>query len=271
MARRRNFLVRNFDEPSSTGRHSRSPTLNQMTQQLRVIHWLSEVENPERLLAYCANVREAEGDVEAECYASIEDEGLLAIAELWASVDAFGAYWRAASTGEWNDTLYRLASGRDAGWQRTELYMQQRFARNIEFRPEAAQDASSIVCWPSRGPVRLVIPGCVDGLDEAIPRLLENARDTRREPGCLEYRWWHSLEFPGQTLLLELWQSQPVYDFHWQLRRKTGEAARLGPAPQRRYGSSGVELYHHEAYTYLYDRWLPVDQGAWSETVAWPQ
>jgi quinol monooxygenase YgiN len=243
--------------------------------RLRVVHWFSGSASREELLTYCEAVRGVAGGAEAGCFQNIEEESSLLVIELWRSTDDFADYWRSAAMGEVNDTLLQFASENVPGWRRTELYMEQRFVHGHadvdgDFRPESSSDRKPIVSWPSRGSVRLVISVTLKNLDDAIAGFVHNARDTRREPGCLEYHWWRNLELPDQVLLLELWQSQSVYDHHWQLRHKTGHVARRGSASERPK-SNALELYRCEAFRFLYDRWLPVDQAEWSATIAWPQ
>lgn len=125
--------------------------------------------------------------------------------------------------------------------------------------------------WPAISPVRILVTASLADIDELAPALKVEIAQTRREPGCVEYAFYRSVEFPAHLAVLELWQDQGVYDAHWQLRMKTGRAgAGGGENAPREHGSNGFEFYRQQTFMHLYDRWLPTAEINWSETIAWP-
>ena len=113
-------------------------------------------------------------------------------------------------------------------------------------------------------------------VEDTLPRLAGYSIETRREPGCIQFEHFHSIEFDPDTLTLELWQDQVIYDLHWQLRAKTritgatfGSAGGSSERPDRLQGTNGYEFYQQLPFQHLYDRWLPIEPSKWSESVTW--
>ena len=240
--------------------------------QLRVLHRIAA--DDDDLVAYAAGARSQDGCLEAEPYRPITGNGHALLVERWADESAFSRFWRGAPEGRPGPALLRAAVSAAAAAP-SEIYVRRTFSKQRGWADDALPDGS-VIAWPGRGPVRvLVVTSVVDpaaaragfGTDEAA---------TRREPGCQGYDWCRSLVDPHHFCLAELWESQPIYDAHWLLRLKVAEAAQArGATPQRRVpgprslGENGVEFYRHQPFRHHYDRWLPADVAAWSETVSW--
>jgi quinol monooxygenase YgiN len=47
------------------------------------------------------------------------------------------------------------------------------------------------------------------------PRLPACAAETRREDGCLEYRFYENTEHPGKFVFVERWRDQQALDGHF--------------------------------------------------------
>lgn len=239
---------------------------------IRALHQLAagESQNAE-LVDYVQRARKEPGCMEAECYRSIDDPGSVAIVELWRDQHSYGDYWARVLEDPGQGVVLRAASRHAQGDSGSEFYRHQYFQRDRIWVAVDHQDRTQKVFWPAAGSVRIVIQGSQANVEETLPALLDNARETRREPGCLQFDWLRSVEFPNHMLLLELWGDQAIYDAHWQLRIKTGSGgggAVREPAP-RQQGSNGQEFYRYQPFTHLYDRWVPADVTKWSETVIW--
>lgn len=220
---------------------------------------------------YVQRLRKEPGCTEAECYRSVEDPRNIGVVELWQDQHAFGDYWARQLEGPDQGVVLRAASSQAQGESSSEFYRHQYFYPDRIWVAVDHKDRTQKVFWPASGAVRIIIQGSQANVEDTLPALLENARETSREPGCLQFDWFRSLEFPNHTLLLELWRDQAIYDAHWQLRIKTGSGgggAVREPAP-RQQGSNGLEFYRYEPFTHLYDRWVPADVTRWSETVIW--
>lgn len=206
--------------------------------------------------SYAANVRTEPGCVEAEAYRSVTDPSHVAVVQLWADQYAFSEHWRRSHVLDASEVA------------RAEFYPHQYFDLDGAWVAQEHEGRNSGIVWPNSGSVRVLIQGSAADLDAALPSTLDNARETLREPGCLQFDWLRGIEFTHHTLLLELWQDQRIYDAHWQLRLKTGPSG-PPPAAPRSVGSEGLEFYRFQTFIHLYDRWLPSDVNSWSETIVW--
>ena len=65
-------------------------------------------------------------------------------------------------------------------------------------------------------------------MDEYLPIILENARDSSNEPGCVRFDVLHSDENPGSVFLYEVYVDEAAFDAH----RKTAHYARFATARQ---------------------------------------
>ena len=128
--------------------------------------------------------------------------------------------------------------------------------------------------FPAWGPVRIVIQGTSPPA-EPTQAQLDNATESRLEPGCIQFENFRSVAFPENTCLMELWSSPEIYDLHW-LNRLVQQAPRPGqaatparPQVERRYGTPGFEWYAHSYYTLIDNVWQPEDRDLRMLTVRW--
>lgn len=218
------------------------------------------------LISYAKQARDEPGCLESECYRGLAGEPVTALIELWEDESAYARSWGSAVRTGRADLL--LGHGHRP---ESEFYPQQYFQpdNGAWVADGQARDAGRIF-WPAAGPVRLAIQTAMPDVDAIAPGLQANAAETRREPGCVAFEWLRGAEFDHHALLLELWQSQAVYDAHWALRLKTSPPGPPPPPAQRLHGTNGTEIYRHHLFTHLYDRWLPADPARWSAAVIWP-
>ncbi|WP_244931381.1 antibiotic biosynthesis monooxygenase [Nocardioides sp. W7] len=220
-----------------------------------------------RLAAEAVAARSLPGCREAEAYRSLSSPDQVAVVQLWEDEDAHDAYAAAVADGAVASLPAELASRDEAG---TEAYAHEYAAPVEGVWTAASQSAGRRIVWPARGAVRIVIQSCFADPDAEAPGLLANEAETRREPGCLEFAWMRGVEDPRHILLLELWESQRIYDQHWLLRRRSGSGGPARVRAERTFGSNGAEFYRQQEFRLLYDRWLPRAEDAWSTTVDWP-
>lgn len=238
-----------------------------MIEPLRVLHQfaLPNVSDDE-LTTYVQRTRRAAGCREAEVYRTISADPAVALLELWEDQYAYGAYWSTNVADGEGLLLAACIEGRVT----SEFYRQRYFAPGPVWTPTESRGRTRSVFWPATAPVRILITASVADIDELTPALKVETTETRREPGCVEYAFYRSVEFPAHLAVLELWQDQSVYDAHWQLRMKTGKAgAGGGESAPREHGSNGFEFYRQQTFMHLFDRWLPTAETHWSETIAW--
>lgn len=242
---------------------------------LRVLHPVGAATTDDaELVAYAGWARTRPGCLEAEPYRRTTGPGGWVV-ELWADEAAFTAYWRGVLDGDEGGAPLRDAvAAADAA--PSEIYERRRFRKERGWVDDALPEGGSVVAWPARGGVRVLIATAVADPDAALAGFGPDEAATRREPGCLGYDWCQSLVDPHHFCLTELWESQTIYDAHWQLRIKVAEAAEArGETPPRRtpgprsLGENSLEFYRHQPFRHHYDRWLPADAGAWSETISW--
>lgn len=242
--------------------------------QLRVLHPIAGA-RAEDLVEYAGWTRAQAGCVEAEAYrrTTANDRGLLV--EAWSDEAAYTAFWREVLAGNGPALLRDAAAADDSP---SEIYARRTFHKERGWVDDALPEGGSVIAWPGRGGVRVLIVTSVADPEAALAGFGADEAATRREPGCVEYDWCQSLEDPHHFCLAELWASQPIYDAHWQLRLKVAESreargtqsARRAPG-RRSLGSNSVEFYRHAPFHHHYDRWLPADVTAWSETVSWAE
>ena len=247
--------------------------------RLRVVHQrVVEPHAEAEWSAYTDRLRDTEGCLEAEVYRALDDSRRLALVELWADDGSFGRAWgELLADGRTPSELTSAqpCEGAEHHWF-SELY-RHGYADRVSgtWRPAGHAEQAWRVQWPARGRVRVVIQTSTRPTrEEPWPGGVEALLETRREPGCQQFEAFAGVEFEQDGLLLELWQDQATYDAHWRLRtRVRGTAAGGGGRPEqheRGQGRNGVEFYRYQAFLHLYDRWLPAEPEAWSDTVAWP-
>jgi hypothetical protein len=107
--------------------------------------------------------------------------------------------------------------------------------------------------------------------------LADYVRDTRHEPGCQQFEYFRSLEFPENALLLERWSGPEIYDIHFlnrSLQRLYGGPGTPSPATrlpaERRYGQAGLEFYQHAFFALVGGVWQPEEASQRMVTIRWP-
>lgn len=241
--------------------------------ELRVLHPITDARDDD-LREYAGWARAQAGCLESEPYRRTAG-GQALLVELWQDETAFTAHWRDVLAGAAQAQVLRDAVAA-ADTSPSEIYPHRTFHKERGWVADALPDGGSVIAWPGRGGVRVLIVTSVADPGAALAGFATDEAATRREPGCLEYDWCQSLEDPHHVVLAELWASQPIYDAHWELRIKVaegrearGEAApRRTPGP-RSLGTNGAEFYRYAPFVHHYDRWLPADGATWSETVSW--
>jgi quinol monooxygenase YgiN len=249
--------------------------------RLRVLYQVCRDTNDvDDLLAHTEAARSTPGCEESECYRAFEHAENLCVIELWTDEWAYTAHWRElVQSGKAWDTILRSTADRTYGRNGTEFYWQQYYSnKDGVWTPPEDHERSSAVLWAGGGPVRIIGQATRGEIQETMPVLVAYSEETRREPGCLQFEHHGSIEPNAQndSVNLELWTSQVIYDRHWALRRRSVAAGavlasggRSTERPERRFGGNGYEYYQCVYYTHLYDHWRPEDVDRWSESVRW--
>lgn len=205
--------------------------------------------------------------------------------ELWESPEAYDDHWKRHSQRALFDEVAKLeapyhhgppAFPRRHGVNGCELYHHTYFQQVAgAFTPVDSDKRSESIRWPAvPRPVRIVIQSSTDPSEDDA--YLAYSSETRQEPGCLQFDYYRSLEFPENKLHLELWEDPPeVYDVHYlhrHLQRIWDIGVRQSPRPvERRYGKSGMEFYPHRFFTLdANNTWQPEDVETRMITVRWP-
>lgn len=230
---------------------------------------------PEGLNADVQAIRARGGIVQAEQYRSLglldngEQEATTAVAILAESEAVYSDLIR--------DLKQYPAFAELVQHGRIELYDQSSYGL-AEGRwaplPEPGADAlpQSVITWPARGEVSIIIQGAYEPNVEMRALTAAEIADTRREPGCVFYAWMDNVELPNHLMLLEVWADQRIYDAHWFGRMATGEyrgdSGRVATTPER--GAASREFYRRQQFEFHYGRLLPASIDNYSETIVWP-
>ncbi|MGE0057543.1 MAG: hypothetical protein AB7P33_12110 [Dehalococcoidia bacterium] len=238
------------------------------------------------LLANAKEARDVPGNLQSEVFRGNEFPDNLLYLQLWETAAGFDAYWEKAS--QRPDVVSRMArqsapfhhgtpqAPRRTGENGIEFYRHMSYGRiDSGWAPTDEGERPASIRFPAWGPVRIVIQGTSEPAPPAQAQL-DNAAESRLEPGCIQFENFRSVEFPENTCLMELWSSPDIYDIHW-LNRLTQQAPRPGqPAapprptpPERRYGRAGLEWYAHSYYTLVDNVWQPEIAAQRMTTVRW--
>ena len=98
-------------------------------------------------------------------------------------------------------------------------------------------------------------------------KMLANAERARKEPGCIQYEPFRSLEFPLHTAMLELWASREAFDAHWQLCL---QAVPGGLPPRSPTVKATFEIYEKQEYVVHQDVWKPVEMDKRTASIMFP-
>ena len=233
------------------------------TTPIRVIHQLEEVESPASLVEHCTGLHAAFPGIDAEAFVSI-DGSRAVILERWPDEKTYAEHWSQAARELGSHAVLGGRAPRPSEFYRYEPFRLDR----VWFASSLPEPRRSIV-WPSQGAVRVLVQLALADSSTLHEQLIADESTTRPEPGCEQYEWLRGVESTNHFLLVELWQSQFLYDNHWHLRLATEPAPPL-PRVDRDRGANGIEFYRHQPFRHLHDRWLPLDPSRWSETVVWP-
>ena len=133
---------------------------------------------------------------------------------------------------------------------------------------------SETVRWPAASRVRIVIQSTSDPVVDTT--MAEFILETRREPNCLQFDYYRSLDYPENSLHLELWDGVRAYDVHYLnriLQRLWSTSVRpvdTSPPVTRVYGRGGLEFYQHTFYAPVGGVWQPEEDAQRMVTVRWP-
>jgi quinol monooxygenase YgiN len=236
---------------------------------IRVLHQLIvDRSHDDELATYAHLQRQTQGCEEAECYRSVSTPERVGIVELWEDQYSFADHWCDVLDDPAQNLVLRHTRDLPAGQSATEFYRHQYFDSDGVWIASPHRARRQKIFWPGTGAVRVVIQLSQENSEASLAARRENIRETRREPGCLDFDLYRSIEFPDDILLIELWRDQTAYDAHWNLRLKSSTGGGGVPA-QRRQGTNGFEFYRQQAFLHLYDRWVPAAEGTRSETVLW--
>jgi quinol monooxygenase YgiN len=233
------------------------------------------------MLEYTSAVRQVSGCQHAEDLRSTEFPGHLLHLELWDSATAFDEHWQRVRDGAfmreaqvWQAPNHGglLSAPRLHGQSGIEVYRHAPYAmQDNAWQPVDESLRSKAVLFPAWGPVRILING-TSPADSDPSAALENARQTRLEPGCLHFENFRGVEYPENTCLVELWTTPQIYDAHWLNRLIQRANAAPGPRPapmERRHGSAGFEWYTHCFCAVVDGMLVPEDPALRMTTVRW--
>lgn len=216
------------------------------------------------LSALTAHMRGQPGCIQAEDHRGVEFEENLLHLERWESPAAWDAAWNGVKESELGRAVAQVledcepphhnglvASPRRHGVSGLEFYRFSRFSApdGPWFADDPAERAETIRA-PIWGKVRIVIQITADPAADIAPRL-EASAHTRAEPGCEHFEFMRSLDYPENTVLIELWTNAELYDLHWlpRVRTRRGPPPSAAPSPvPRRYDDTGFEFYNQTRY-----------------------
>jgi quinol monooxygenase YgiN len=237
------------------------------------------------MLEYSSRTRSEAGNLQAEVFRGNEFAENVLLLELWEGAASFDTHWAKVAADSralemfaaWQAPYHygRPSAPRRQGTSGVEIYRQVLYSRvESAWAPSDAAERPASVRFPAWGPVRIVIQGTSEP-GPPSPAQLDNAQESRLEPGCVQFENFRSVEYPENTCLMELWTTPEIYDIHW-LNRLLQQASRASSGPaapppqvERRYGSPGFEWYAHSYYTLVDGIWQPEDTRLRMSTVRW--
>ncbi len=240
---------------------------------LRILHQVARDEGDDALLlAYVGRARDAAGCLDAELYRSLEYPENAVVTTSWRDEHAFRSHWLAMLESGWNpEVLYEANALRRYGSDGTEIYHLARFAR-VEngFVPIEASPERSVIQWPGGGPIRILVFGAHSDLEGRRASMLENAKGTRRQPGCPHFEHFSGVEFPEHTLLVELWSDAHAFEAHLFYPRLSLGGPPAAQPVSRRHGTNGLEFYRYRPFVHLFGQWVAPELSDRSDHVIWP-
>lgn len=245
-------------------------------------------ERVEAALAAAKDIRAEEGCLQYELFRGIEFPENVAQLELWESEAAYDAHWGRVRAEPTRGGLLAEGSSqlsapnhhgipgapRREGLSGVEIYPHAYFIRSpadVWVHADEKQRIES-VRWLASSAVRIIIQ--MNMLAQAEPDAIQTSIETRKEPGCLQFEHYRSIEFPENTVLFELWRDPEIYDIHYLNRIKERMFGAAKPSSsrgsvERRYGRAGFEWYQHTFFVEIGGVWQPENPAHRSVTVRW--
>jgi quinol monooxygenase YgiN len=85
------------------------------------------------------------------------------------------------------------------------------------------------------------------------------------EPGCLQYEIFRSAMKPEKLVLIELWESEALFDEHWQLNR----SGTLPPQPQTPGRAASAEFYVQKVFASVDGVWAAAEPERRLDGIRW--
>lgn len=104
-----------------------------------------------------------------------------------------------------------------------------------------------------------------DFADEVASSMNEVNQRRQKEPGCIQYELFRSLDDPRKIALHELWESKAAYDEHW-----VSQCAKDGMPDPERLKRAKVEFYQYEVFDCIEGIWQPENPEDRISTIRWP-
>lgn len=237
------------------------------------------------LLDGARKAREEAGCLQYELFRSTEFPENFALLQLWESEQAFDDHWRASGgasplgDAKQLQAPYHMGSPQSprrhglSGVEFSKRVLTQA-ADNIWVPRDEALRMES-VRWPATLPVRFISQNTSDPATPGQPQQYWDA--SRAEEGCLQFEPFRSVEFPENTVTLELWDQAQAIEKHWLSRlaqRIYPQEGAPTPAPRpeppaRRYGQPGSEWSQTTWYALLDGVWVPEDPAMRTLATRW--
>jgi quinol monooxygenase YgiN len=97
---------------------------------------------------------------------------------------------------------------------------------------------------PIRALISMTFPSAEAAEAELAVRV-ERCREVEaNEPGCVQYEIFRSAMKPEKLVLIELWESEALFDEHWQLNR----SGKLPPQPHTPGRTMSAEFYLQKVF-----------------------
>lgn len=239
------------------------------------------------LLEQALTMRKLPGCLQYELFRGSEFPENFVLLQLWQSEQAFDAYWKAhfeSGRGLLGDVKQLQApyhygspqSPRRSGQNGVE-FSKRVVTQGMDniWLPRDESLRFESVRWPATLPVRFISQGTSDPSLPGQPQQYWD--DSRVEEGCMQFEPFRSIEFPENSLNLELWDTPQAIEKHWlnRLTQRIYPAAGSPPAaprpapPERRYGQAGSEWSQSTWYALVQGVWMPEEPALRTLTIRW--
>ncbi len=129
-------------------------------------------------------------------------------------------------------------------------------------------------------PIRVLVGVSRKDCDDIISRLRDEAGALRQLPGCLEFDFYRSVEFPENIVQAELWDTPEALDRrlrNWEASTLLSDVREVvsplhgGPEDfPRRHGQNGVEFYRYQRFVRLGRVFMAEESADRIDGVRWP-